>query len=197
MRSALILLGGMATRAEGKPKYLFRYQGRTFLDWQIQTLLPLIDEIVLSCRDDEQCHEIEYLGVPFVTDIRKGTGPTAGIHAGSTKIQGDLVFITACDMPLIQSAVVEFLFGVIGDADVAVPIREDGKVEPLHAVYRRDALVQYFATSTSRRMNEISKNLKTIYVPIESIQRYDPRLLTFTNINDLDSLRYLQEEKKD
>ena len=49
MRSAIILVGGEARRANGKEKYFFRYQGRTFIERLIDSLRDVVDEIG-TCR---------------------------------------------------------------------------------------------------------------------------------------------------
>ena len=65
-RSALILLGGMATRAGGNPKYLFEYEGETFLSRQIRILSIVTNEIVLSCRDESQASIVSGCYIPIL-----------------------------------------------------------------------------------------------------------------------------------
>lgn len=187
-RTALILLGGMATRAGGRAKYLFEYEGETFLQRQIKTLTLVTDEIILSCRDEEQAREVTAIfPYPCVIDSIKGTGPVEGIRSALSHIKGDFIIIVACDMPFISAAVIEELFTRIGCADVAIPEWEAGHLEPLHAVYRREALIWFFSHYTARRIRDITDQLSTLVIPVNEIQKLDPELKTFTNIN------YLQE----
>jgi molybdopterin-guanine dinucleotide biosynthesis protein A len=194
-RSALILLGGMATRAGYRPKYLFEYKGETFLHHQIRLLREITDEIILSCRDTGQRLEIkDYPADQIVTDIRKAAGPSEGIRTGAIVAQGEHIFIVACDMPLISRDVIEYLFASLDCAEAVIPGWEDGKLEPLHAIYQREALLRYFTKSTSLRLRSIADALNTVIVPVQKIRMLDPTLQSFTNINDLQTLQKLQEQ---
>jgi len=61
--------------------------------------------------------------------------------------------------------------------------------EPLHAVYRRSALLAYLAGHNSLSLRDMVQNLRVTYVPVHELSRYDPALRTFTNINRLDELK--------
>ena len=114
MKSAIVPVGGEARRANGQEKYFFTYRGRTFIERLVDSLKTVVDEIILVARDPDQClrfHEID--GVRCITDIRKGLGPVGGLHAGVLAAQGDLVFVSACDMPCINPLVVARLFDEI------------------------------------------------------------------------------------
>jgi molybdenum cofactor guanylyltransferase len=191
-RSALILLGGMSTRAGGRAKYLFAYEDETFLSRQIRVLNTLTDEIVMSCRDEEQALEVESsYSYACVIDTRKGTGPVEGIRSSLSRISGELMVVVACDMPLISASVIGDLFNRIGDADVAIPEWEGGHLEPLHAVYRKKALEWFFAHHSARRMRDITDALSRCVVPVSELRILDPELKSFTNINDLQAFNSL------
>ena len=122
MRSAVILVGGEARRANGQEKYFFQYQGRTFIDRLVDTLRGIVDEIILVARDPEQCRRFDHLsGVRCITDIRQGIGPIGGLHAGTLAARGDLLFVSACDMPCIEAPVITYLFSAIGEHHAAIP----------------------------------------------------------------------------
>jgi len=196
-RTGLILLGGMATRAGGRAKYLFEYLDETFLHRQIRVLSSVTDEIILSCRDEDQASEVTTLfPYPCVIDKEKGAGPVEGIKSSIPRIRGDLVIVVACDMPLISAAVIEALFDQIGGADVAIPGWENGQIEPLHAVYRREALERFFLDHTARKIRDITDHLSRRIVPISEIRKIDPDLKTFTNINDIQEFNLLLKKKE-
>ncbi|HWS21683.1 MAG TPA: molybdenum cofactor guanylyltransferase, partial [Methanoregula sp.] len=121
-RSAVILVGGEARRANGQEKYFFVYEGRTFIERLIGTLEQVVDEIILVAKDPEQCKRFANLdGVRCITDIRQGIGPIGGLHAGVRAAHGDTLFVSACDMPCIDVGVVRYLFDTLGDADAVIP----------------------------------------------------------------------------
>jgi molybdopterin-guanine dinucleotide biosynthesis protein A len=61
-------------------------------------------------------------------------------------------------------------------------------LEPLHAVYRRNALLGYLESHASLSLRFMIRSLNTRYVPVEELRRFDPSLRTFTNINKLEEL---------
>lgn len=189
MRSAIILVGGEARRANGKEKFFFLYQGKTFIERLVDSLRPVTDEIILVAKNSEQCRRFDALtNVRCISDIRQGIGPIGGLHAGVLVARGELIFVSACDMPCLETAVVSFLFDAVGDADAAIPCWNPDMLEPLHAVYRRDALLKYLESHESYSLRPMIRNLNTRYVSVEELRRFDPVLRTFTNINKLEEL---------
>jgi molybdenum cofactor guanylyltransferase len=188
-RSAIILVGGEARRANGQEKYFFQFQGKTFIERLVDSLRRVTDEIILVAKDREQCRRFDAIrGVRCITDIRPGLGPIGGLHAGVCEAKGDLIFVSACDMPCIDNAVVTYLFEAIGDADAAIPNWDKEMLEPLHAVYRRSTLIEYLRNHASLSLRPMIRSINTRYVPVDELRRFDPELRTFTNINKLEEL---------
>ena len=188
-RTALILVGGEARRANGQEKFFFRFQGRTFIERLVDTLRGVSDEIILVAKNAEQCRRFDTIeGVRCIADIRPGLGPIGGLHAGVCEARGELIFVSACDMPCIERDVVAYLFEAIGDSDAAIPNWDREMLEPLHAVYRRSALIEYLRNHASLSLRPMIRSINTKYIPVEDLRRFDPALRTFTNINQLDEL---------
>ncbi|MGB4235686.1 MAG: molybdenum cofactor guanylyltransferase [Methanoregulaceae archaeon] len=196
MRSAIVLVGGEARRANGMEKYFFRFGGRTFIERLVDSLLPVVDEIVLVARDGDQCRRFSHLrGVRCVSDIKKGIGPIGGIHAGVLASHGDILFVCACDMPCVSTAVVEVLFDALGEEyDAVIPAWDREMLEPLHAVYRKEPLLQYLEDHTSLSLRDMVRELHSRFFPIEQLRQTDPALITFTNINKLEDLEDISPE---
>jgi len=190
MRSAVVLVGGEARRANGQEKYFFTYEGKTFIERLVGALSESVDEIVIVARDPVQCTRFrEIAGITTCTnDIRQGLGPIGGLHAGALAAHGESVFVSACDMPCINTAVVRYLFESLGSCDAAIPRWNERMLEPLHAVYRREALLVYLESHTSLSLRAMVQSLNTRYIHVDQIRRFDPDLKTFTNINMLEEL---------
>jgi molybdenum cofactor guanylyltransferase len=189
MRSAVVLVGGEARRANGKEKYFFTYHGRTFIERLIESLNSVVDEIILVARDPQQCKRFDEIPkIRCISDVRTGIGPIGGLHAGSLAAKGEFIFVSACDMPCINPWVIEYLFGRMEDYDAVIPCWNPDMLEPLHAVYRRTALLSYLECHDSLSLRAMVKNLKSRYVPVDEIKIIDPDLLTFTNINKPEDL---------
>ena len=193
MRSGIILAGGEARRAGGREKYFFSHCGETFISRLVTTLDEIVDEIIIVVRDTDQCQRFsEITNVRVVPDRYKGRGPVGGIHAGVCEAEGDFLFAVACDMPCVSGAVIEYLFNAAEGYDAAIPRWENGMTEPLHAVYRRQALVERFAGVEARSMRDLMAGLSVNYVECNVLRRFDSDLLTFTNINNEDDYARLR-----
>jgi len=189
VRSAIVLVGGRAQRARGHEKYFFIYEGRTFIERLVDTLREVVDEIILVARDPEQCQRFNRLsGVRCIADIRQGIGPIGGLHAGVHAAHGDLLFVSACDMPCIDARVIRYLFSVIDDHDAVIPSWNSEMIEPLHAVYRKEVLLDYLEDHESFSLRPMIRSINTRYVPVTELRPLDPELKSFTNINKLEDL---------
>jgi molybdopterin-guanine dinucleotide biosynthesis protein A len=193
----VILVGGEARRANGQEKYFFTYEGKTFIERLVGSLSQVVDEIILVARDPEQCKRFNKIqGVRCITDIRTGTGPIGGLHAGSLAARGDILFVSACDMPCVDPRVITHLFDRIENFDAAIPSWNTEMLEPLHAVYRRSALVGYLEDHDSFSLRTMVKSLNTSYVPMGEIRAIDHDLTTFTNINKIEDLERINSIRR-
>jgi molybdopterin-guanine dinucleotide biosynthesis protein A len=197
LRSAVILVGGEARRANGQEKYFFTYEGKTFIERLIESLTQVVDEIILVARDPGQCKRFNTIeGIRCICDIRTGTGPIGGLHAGTLAARGEDIFVSACDMPCVDPRVIAHLFSRIDGYDAAIPRWNAEMLEPLHAVYKRSALIGYLENHDSLSLRTMVMRLNTLYVPIEEIQAIDHELITFTNINKMEELEQMNNHGK-
>jgi len=198
MRAALILAGGKGTRAKGCEKVLLTYQGEPFLKRQIHILSSIVDEILISCRDEKQSEIIyDMVHLPCIVDKVNEMGPIQGIYAGFSEMQSDLCFLIAGDMPLLNQDVISHLFEM-AEKDPAcagiVPCWPHEKLEPLHAVYRKDAVLSYLKNNENiRKVHTLISNIPVRYLPIEELRIYDSHLRFFTNVNTHEDLIRLEQ----
>jgi molybdopterin-guanine dinucleotide biosynthesis protein A len=194
LRTAIILVGGQAKRAEGREKYFFLHEGKTFLSRLLDSLVPVVDEIILVARDPEQCKRFrDYPDIICVTDQRAGIGPIGGIHAGVLAASGENIFISGCDMPFVSREIVCHLFSVINNYDAVIPAWDTEKFEPLHAVYKKQALLEYLESHESLSLRAMIRNLNAYYINVEEFREIDPNLRTFVNINKVEDLSTLNK----
>jgi molybdopterin-guanine dinucleotide biosynthesis protein A len=161
-----------------------------------EALLPLVDEVIVSVRDEEQRNRVfPYLldgNNAFVYDELQGIGPLAGVLQSLRAAQGEYVVILACDMPRVNTKVIELLFAKAKGHDAAVPRSPEGFLEPLHAVYRRGPMIRAVERSLREGEHRIASPLRhlkdVVYVSLEDIKAVDPELKTFLNVNRAEDL---------
>lgn len=135
-----VLTGGRSTRM-GRDKALLRLDGLPLASRVAGVLAAAGADPVVAVGGD--LPGLRAAGLVAIADRRRGAGPLAGIATALTEVGShDVVVVLACDLvaasPAAVRAVVEALEAE-PSAPVAVPV-VDGRVEPLHAAWRRSAL---------------------------------------------------------
>jgi molybdenum cofactor guanylyltransferase len=197
-RSAVILAGGTGRRMGfGVEKSLLDLCGRPLIRRIADTLLQTSQEVVVVARNPEQVARLR-LVIPearFACDPVKGFGPVAGLAAGFMAVRGDYTAAVGCDLPFLNSKVIEKLFELCQGFDAAVPMEENGVKETMHSVYRTEAARGAFSRSLElgeRKIRAPLERLKVRLVSVKDLRSIDPDLLTFYNLNrpeDLEKAR--------
>ena len=135
--SAVILAGGLNSRMGGRNKAFLKLNGKTILQWLLESLQQNFSEILLVTRQPELYRQWP---VNVVTDIYNARSSLTGIHAGLMNAQTSHIFAIACDAPFLQPQVTQLLVDQISkEQDVVVPFY-DGHFQPLCAVYAKECL---------------------------------------------------------
>ena len=187
--TAGVILAGGKSRRFGSNKALADIDGCPMIEHGAALLNDLFTERLLVTNTPDYYH---FLNWPVTPDIFPGAGPLAGIHAALKKINCSRAFITACDMPLINSRLIQFLCGTPGDWDIIVPWLDRGP-EPLYGVYRKSCLevIENNLLNDQRKIRLIFDQLKIRKVSLDEITPHISDLTTFVNINRLSDLAKL------
>jgi len=76
----------------------------------------------------------------FAVDDERFDGPLGGVMGAARSCDAEWLFVTGCDMPLLDVDAVRWILDADSTADALVP-RTAGGREPLHARYRRTAIL--------------------------------------------------------
>jgi molybdenum cofactor guanylyltransferase len=177
--SAAVLAGGQSRRM-GTDKALIDFDGQPLAVHVAKQLSPISDDVFVVCKQPLD------LSVPEVLDELEEHSPLSGIISALYAAQHEYVFICACDMPFVSTDVVEKLVAAIGDAPAVVP-RHDGKIEPLHAVWSKQALprLEEIWGEGERAVHRALHTLEARVLDVDEGQ-------TFVNVNtrgELDAIR--------
>ncbi|UCE75117.1 MAG: hypothetical protein JSV56_05280, partial [Methanomassiliicoccales archaeon] len=103
-----------------------------------------------------------------------------------------------CDSPFIKRELYLKLFELAKGSDGAVP-EIKGYWEPIHAVYRRDAMIDAIKKALAEgktRPKDTYRYLKLTKLEETKIKSFDPELRSFVNINSLQDLAKASDEFK-
>jgi molybdenum cofactor guanylyltransferase len=133
--SAAILAGGASSRM-GRDKSLLLVDGKPLVQRVRDQLSRRFDDILISTNEAEK---YAFLDARTVPDLVPGHGPLMGIRSAVDAARYDRVFVTACDIPVIDGDTVERMLALAEDCDCVVPRSRLG-LEPLFAVYRKSTI---------------------------------------------------------
>lgn len=111
-------------------------------------------------------------------------GPVGGIYYGLRAAAEEVSFVSACDAPFLNVALIEFLLARLGDADVGVPFWQE-RLQPLHAVYRKSVLpfLKQQFDEGQLRPTQFYDKVKTRVIAAAELSAVDPAGLGSININ--------------
>jgi molybdopterin-guanine dinucleotide biosynthesis protein A len=197
-RSAVILAGGKGRRIRFVEKALLEFEGKTILERLLENLFHVVDEVMLSVRDAAQKEKFSQVvekfsdrEIRFCFDTVEDAGPLEGIRTGLIESRSDYSFVCAGDMPFVNFRVVNLLFEKAAGHDAALPKWEDGKFEPLHAVYSKKLIPEIekvFERERHSVLTPVFELKDVVFVKISEIKELDPELKTFVNINTIEDL---------
>lgn len=155
-----ILIGGKSTRM-GQPKHLIEVNGEAWLEYTIEQLKSVVDEVVIVGTGDIPAH-ISAVRLPDVQDL---SGPLSGILAAMRWAPNAGWLVCACDLPQVSSDALRWLLnnrgpGVWG----VVPRFVSESVEPLLAYYdwRAGRLFESIAAEGGHAPHLISRHSSVV-----------------------------------
>ncbi|MBU0672619.1 MAG: molybdenum cofactor guanylyltransferase, partial [Candidatus Margulisbacteria bacterium] len=179
MLNAIVLAGGRSSRF-GTDKAFVKVGGSTIIESLLFPLSLIFEKIIVVTNHAEKFQKFP---VELVEDRIKGLGPLAGLHSGLLASDQQRNFVVACDMPLLNPRLIQYICSV-PYGQIVVPRIKD-KVEPLHAVYSKACIPiieEQIASGDYKIQNSFGK-ADVCYVEEEAIRKFDPSLTSFLNIN--------------
>jgi molybdopterin-guanine dinucleotide biosynthesis protein A len=179
-RAAVVLAGGYSTRFGEQDKALARLQGEPLVRRVVEHVAPAVGEVIVNCRDEQRDALKRALsGVEhrIAIDPVADRGPVAGIRTGCRTTSATWTFVTACDMPFVDSRLACRLFEAVDDdsADAietsddtvdleGAVVRIDDRPQPLAAVYHTAAVEEAARTALDRGSGAVTDMLDHLSV---------------------------------
>ena len=129
---AVILAGGKSQRM-GQDKSTLPFCGTNLLHYQAVKFSEAGFQVAVSQKETPG-----YLTFP---DQYHGRGPMAGLHAAFSQTEAACLFLLAVDLPAADPSLAWAMAAYLQpEDDICVLRRQNGRVEPLFAFYRRSCL---------------------------------------------------------
>lgn len=130
--TGIILSGGKSTRM-GTDKGFLMYEGKRFVEYSIEALKPLVSNVIIVSDNEDY----DAFGLKRIEDVIKNAGPLAGIYSGLKHASTVYGLVLSCDIPLINSEVLEKLIDAVDSDSEVIQIESQGKNMPLIALYKK------------------------------------------------------------
>ena len=179
--TAAILAGGASSRM-GTNKALLMVDGAAIIKRTYQILARLFREVIIVTNTPE---EYAFLPCRKVPDIFPGVGSIAGLHSALAHSSDERTFVTACDMPFVETATIRYLCELQQSGfDAVIPFSSGGQ-EPLHAVYAAKCteVFEKAIQGNERKILDILARMNTRLVTWEEIQGISASSRSFLNVN--------------
>jgi molybdopterin-guanine dinucleotide biosynthesis protein A len=191
VKLTLIILAGGKNRRFGSNKALATMGGISLIERIVERLKPMTSQILIVTSQER--HDLPVTcDAEIVADVYPEKGPLGGIYTGLLASRSPYSLVVACDMPFLNTELLQYMVKQSRDFDVVVPRLEEGKLEPLHAIYSKACLdsIKTHLDWNDLRVDAIFNTVRVKYIERAECQRFDPQLLSFFNVNreaDLDS----------
>jgi molybdopterin-guanine dinucleotide biosynthesis protein A len=178
----------------GQDKRFLELEGRTLLERTLSVLESLFSDILVVVA--EPTPQLASLGHRLVSDLIPDCATLGGLYTGLALATQQRIFACACDMPLLDQAVIKRMASLGQSADVVMAKLASG-LQPLHAVYSKACLphLERMARAKNLTVQELSKepDLSVRLIIENELQDLDPRFLSFLNINTPADLEFARK----
>ena len=175
-----VLAGGKSTRM-GRDKALLEIGGKPLIRSAVNLLKTLTERVVILGPEEHY----GFLGLPVLPDLVPSRGPLSAIYTGLERSETDVNLFLACDMPSMQAPFLKLLVEKAARADAVLMRLDDGRLEPLCAVYNRSCLPTVKANVERQRfkLSDLFPDLRTHYLTESDLHGLGLDRGIFANLN--------------
>ncbi len=187
-RAGYVLVGGKSSRL-GVDKALLEFEGKPLVARVAEAVRSAAGRVTIVGPLEKYGH----LGLRVIPDPVENFGPLAGLLAALEDSESVWNLVTACDMPYLDAAFLNFLFeeAQAAGADVLLPVDANGNPEPLCAVYSLEArsTIRRRVEQGVHKITRAFQGLRVDELVPDRYARFDLDGRIFTNLNTLEDVR--------
>jgi molybdopterin-guanine dinucleotide biosynthesis protein A len=180
-RATAVILAGGENKRMPVSKAFIKIGRETIVEKNLKIMKQLFNEVSIVTN---QPGAYVNFGVPLLGDIYNIRCPMTGIFTSLVNSSHQWVFISACDMPFINSKLIRYMSLRRGNCEAVVPLFK-GKMEPLMAFYSKQlAPIMERALFTDQRgLNTFLKDKNVNFIEAKNLNNIDNAGKSFINLN--------------
>lgn len=192
--SGLILAGGEGRRMAGRDKGLISLANKPLVEYAIDCLQPLVDDLSISCNRNQELYQGYQLQCLSDKNLDAGfQGPMAGLAAGLKNAKHEWLLVMPCDTPLMTTNVMSQLINCLKASGPSLEMQaiifSHQGLQPLHGLYHR-SMLPVFEKCLTENKNALQRLLRSI--PKVSMHQAAECGLSFNNANDPEELATIE-----
>jgi molybdopterin-guanine dinucleotide biosynthesis protein A/SAM-dependent methyltransferase len=160
-----VLAGGRGSRLGGR-KATAELAGRPLLDWTVELVGSVCDEVVVVAKPDTPLP-------PTRVDVWRSEPadfhPRHGLVSALRGARGRPVLVVPCDMPLVPTALLETLIAMVEDGSAAAIPETGGHLQPLCAAYGPQALLELEAAPEDEPLKRTLDRLEPAVIQADGV----------------------------
>ena len=180
-----VLAGGRSSRF-GSNKAMQVFQGKTFLQRDIDLLEVLCAEVMIS-SSKENAWNYSDLGKAVIPDVYSDSGPLAGIYSMLIHCKTPYMLVLTCDMPAMSEAVLKQMTQHPGKDAVCWQF-PNGTLSPFPMLVCKNCLPALKESLDAQQL-QIKKFLMLVETLLLEITKDEE--IYFSNINTIEDLNKL------
>ncbi len=195
-----VLLAGGKSRRMGEDKRFLYVGERTLLDRSCAALQEIFEQVYVVVAQDSPTLQTE---VPIIRDLIANCGSLGGLYTGLRQAKTEYIFLTACDMPFLNSRLIRYFVSLKCDKDVVIG-RWRSRLHPTHALYgqRCCSVIEEMLHGNYLQIQGLMANssLRVRVVEENELEEIDREGRSFFNVNtpsDLIMARDLTTKRSD
>jgi molybdopterin-guanine dinucleotide biosynthesis protein A len=183
-----VLAGGRGRRIGGDKPSL-ELGERTLICHAVSALSSAGFKVALVLRPGQPVPIVANT-IAVVRDQVENAGPLGGLQALLRWLPAEWALVTACDQPFLEPRLLHGLLNEREDDVDVICARSSDRLEPLPGLYHRSVLpaIDLALERGARSLVDLLASLRVREVPRNLVERWDPSLASFLNINTPDEL---------
>ena len=185
--SGIILATDAPQHSDRQSSAFIEIGGRKVLDWQVDLLRLLFEEIIVVAPEP-----LAYMAwdVLIVRDGSDSPNALTGLAAGLFASSNPHALVATCDMPFIQPQIARLLLDTTAPRWDAVVAATETGVAPFPGIYSRRCvkLMDKIIADEQLGLKTLIKQAHCTTVSIDAARTLDPELISFLNTQSADYL---------
>jgi molybdenum cofactor guanylyltransferase len=187
--NCIILAGGKSLRL-GHDKLLETIGYKSLIELAVSHIESLCNKIIIVTAGERTFPMLaSHPEVKIINDIFPGKGSLGGIYSGLVESDSFYNLVIASDMPFLNQPLLRHIIEVSDGFDFVLP-HVNNMFEPLHAVYSKGCVspIEFLMGEDKKVILELFGLVRVKHVEAEEIDRFDPKHLSFFNVNTKEDL---------